>query len=68
MTDAVQNETVQEASTPEENKLIAERRAKLEQIRKSCKANGHQTTSVVTALLATFRNSSVKRAKKSWKR
>ncbi|MBE4619469.1 lysine--tRNA ligase [Vibrio navarrensis] len=41
MTDAVQNETVQEASTPEENKLIAERRAKLELIRKSCKANGH---------------------------
>ncbi|WP_025538051.1 amino acid--tRNA ligase-related protein, partial [Vibrio parahaemolyticus] len=36
MTDAVQNETVQE-----ENKLIAERRAKLDEIRKSCKANGH---------------------------
>ncbi len=43
MTDAVQNETVQE-----ENKLIAERRAKLDEIRKSCKANGTQTTSVVT--------------------
>ncbi|HFQ5302624.1 TPA: lysine--tRNA ligase [Vibrio vulnificus] len=41
MTDAVQNETVQEASAQEENKLIAERRAKLDQIRKSCKANGH---------------------------
>jgi len=36
MTDAVQNETVLE-----ENKLIAERRAKLDEIRKSCKANGH---------------------------
>lgn len=36
MTDAVQNETVLE-----ENKLIAERRAKLDAIRKSCKANGH---------------------------
>lgn len=48
MTDAVQNETVQEASAQEENKLIAERRAKLDAIRKSCKANGHQTTSVVT--------------------
>ena len=39
MTDAVQNETVQEASAQEENKLIAERRAKLDAIRKSCKAN-----------------------------
>ena len=36
MTDAVQNDNVQE-----ENKLIAERRAKLDHIRQSCKANGH---------------------------
>jgi lysyl-tRNA synthetase, class II len=36
MTDAIQNENIQE-----ENKLIAERRSKLEHIRKSCKANGH---------------------------
>ena len=41
MTDAVQNENAQEGSLPEENKLIAERRAKLDHIRKSCKANGH---------------------------
>lgn len=41
MTDVVQNESVQEASAQEENKLIAERRAKLDAIRKSCKANGH---------------------------
>lgn len=36
MTDAVQNET-----QLEENKLIAERRAKLDEIRKGCSANGH---------------------------
>ena len=36
MTDAVQNENQQE-----ENKLIAERRSKLDHIRQSCKANGH---------------------------
>ena len=36
MTDAVQND-----NTQEENKLIAERRAKLDHIRLSCKANGH---------------------------
>ncbi|EKO3417246.1 lysine--tRNA ligase [Vibrio fluvialis] len=41
MTDAVQNETNQEQIAQEENKLIAERRSKLEHIRKSCKANGH---------------------------
>ncbi|WP_162045649.1 lysine--tRNA ligase [Vibrio taketomensis] len=41
MTDAVQNENVQEPSAHEENKLIAERRAKLDAIRQSCKANGH---------------------------
>ncbi|MCG9556909.1 lysine--tRNA ligase [Vibrio kanaloae] len=41
MTDAVQNENVQEASSPEENKLIAERRSKLDHIRQNCKANGH---------------------------
>ncbi|MDC0609375.1 lysine--tRNA ligase [Vibrio sp.] len=36
MTDAIQNE-----QTQEENKLIAERRSKLEHIRKDSKANGH---------------------------
>ncbi|MCE0493247.1 lysine--tRNA ligase [Vibrio salinus] len=36
MTDAIQNE-----NTQEENKLIAERRSKLEHIRKDSKANGH---------------------------
>ncbi|WP_428771260.1 lysine--tRNA ligase [Vibrio sp.] len=36
MTDAVQTDNIQE-----ENKLIAERRGKLDEIRKSCKANGH---------------------------
>ena len=36
MTDAVQNENQQE-----ENKLIAERRGKLDHIRQACKANGH---------------------------
>lgn len=41
MTDAVQNEMNQEQIAQEENKLIAERRSKLEHIRKSCKANGH---------------------------
>ncbi len=41
MTDAVQNENVQAPSAQEENKLIAERRAKLDAIRQSCKANGH---------------------------
>jgi lysyl-tRNA synthetase class 2 len=41
MTDAVQNENAQEASSPEENKLIAERRSKLDHIRLNCKANGH---------------------------
>ncbi len=41
MTDAVQNETQQEAHSQEENKLIAERRAKLDEIRKSCDSNGH---------------------------
>lgn len=41
MTDAVQNETQQEAHSQEENKLIAERRAKLDEIRKNCDANGH---------------------------
>ncbi len=35
MTDVVQNDIVQEASTQEENKLIAERRAKLDSIRKT---------------------------------
>ncbi|MDE1233925.1 lysine--tRNA ligase [Vibrio aestuarianus] len=41
MTDAVQNEMNQEQIAQEENKLIAERRSKLDHIRKSCKANGH---------------------------
>ncbi|SON50571.1 lysine--tRNA ligase [Vibrio tapetis] len=41
MTDAVQNENQQEASSPEENKLIAERRSKLDHIRQNCKSNGH---------------------------
>ncbi|MDE1313235.1 lysine--tRNA ligase [Vibrio aestuarianus] len=41
MTDAVQNEMNQEQISQEENKLIAERRSKLDHIRKSCKANGH---------------------------
>ncbi|MDW6003116.1 lysine--tRNA ligase [Vibrio mangrovi] len=41
MTDAIQNETVQENNRQEENKLIAERRGKLDYIRQDCKANGH---------------------------
>ncbi|MGC9460752.1 lysine--tRNA ligase [Vibrio genomosp. F10] len=41
MTDATQNENTQEAASPEENKLIAERRGKLDHIRKNCSANGH---------------------------
>ncbi|MBD1564288.1 lysine--tRNA ligase [Vibrio sp. SA48] len=41
MADAVQNEMNQEQIAQEENKLIAERRSKLDHIRKSCKANGH---------------------------
>ncbi len=41
MTDAVQNEANQQQIAQEENKLIAERRSKLEHIRKGCKANGH---------------------------
>jgi lysyl-tRNA synthetase class 2 len=36
MTDVIQND-----NTQEENKLIAERRSKLEHIRKHCKSNGH---------------------------
>jgi lysyl-tRNA synthetase class 2 len=36
MTDVIQNDNIQE-----ENKLVAERRSKLEHIRKSCKSNGH---------------------------
>ncbi|WNJ96071.1 lysine--tRNA ligase [Vibrio ruber] len=41
MTDAIQNETTQESNRQEENKLIAERRGKLDYIRQDCKANGH---------------------------
>lgn len=60
MTDAVQNETVQE-----ENKLIAERRAKLDEIRKSCKANGHPNDFRRDALAGDLKKSSVKRLRKS---
>lgn len=53
MTDANQNEQVLE-----ENKLIAERRSKLEHIRKECKANGHpndfRRDSLAGDLLAQF--------------
>ena len=41
MTDAVQNEKSEDQLAHEENKLIAERRSKLEHIRKDSKANGH---------------------------
>ena len=41
MTDAVHNEKSQAQIAQEENKLIAERRSKLEHIRKDSKANGH---------------------------
>ena len=36
--------TEQVKATPDENKLIAERRGKLEQIRENCPANGHPNT------------------------
>jgi lysyl-tRNA synthetase class 2 len=41
MTDAVQNDQAAQQSAQEENKLIAERRAKLDEIRKNCSSNGH---------------------------
>ncbi|SJL85304.1 lysine--tRNA ligase [Vibrio palustris] len=41
MTDAVHNEKSEAQLAQEENKLIAERRSKLEHIRKDSKANGH---------------------------
>ncbi len=48
MTDAVQNETHKKLLHLK-NKLIAERRGKLDHIRLNCKANGHlQMTSVVS--------------------
>ncbi|MDA9556806.1 lysine--tRNA ligase [Vibrio sp.] len=41
MTDAAPSENNQNQINQEENKLIAERRSKLDHIRQSCKANGH---------------------------
>ncbi len=57
-----------EVNAQEENKLIAERRAKLEHIRKNCKANGHpndfRRDSLAGDLQAEFGDKSKERARR----